>query len=151
MLGDFAPSRCREQNHGNGAKQGARNHRGDRQGDPLPDRLQIAADGEDLSSVAVEIVDARGHLVATFGNEITFRVECPERRIGLGNGGPSCHEPDKPASFTEGRRSAFNGLYMMMVQALKRPGAIHVQANSTGLASASIAIAANPVKWRPAI
>jgi beta-galactosidase len=116
-----------------------------------PDRLQIAADGEDLASVAVEIVDARGHLVPAAGNEITFRVEGPARLIGLGNGDPSCHEADKPASFTEGRRSAFNGLCMVMVQALKQPGTIHVQANSVGLASASIAIAANPVKWRPAI
>ena len=56
-----------------------------------------------------------------------------------------------PQSFREGRRSAFNGLCMAMVQTLKQPGTIHVHANSVALASASIAIAANSAKWRPAV
>ena len=61
-----------------------------------PDRVQIPADGEDLSVVPVEVVDDRGRLVPTACNEIGFRVEGPGRLIGLGNGDPSCHESDKP-------------------------------------------------------
>jgi beta-galactosidase len=115
------------------------------------DRLQIAADGEDVSVFAVGIADANRRIVPTAGNEITFRVEGPGKLIGLGNGDPSCHEPDKPASFTEGKRSAFNGLCMAFVQALKQAGGIRVQASSPGLESSSVVIAANAAKLRPAI
>lgn len=115
------------------------------------DRLQIAADGEDVSIVAVEIVDAKGRIVPTAGNEITFRVEGPGKLIGLGNGDPSSHEPDKPGSFSEGKRSTFNGLCMAFVQALKQPGSIHIEASSPGLESSSLVIAANAAKSRPAI
>lgn len=116
-----------------------------------PDRVQVAADGEDLSVVAVEVVDDQGRLVATAGNEVVFRVEGPGRLIGLGNGDPSCHEPDKPSSFTQARRSAFNGLCMALVQALKQPGSIRVEASSAGLNGSMVMITANQVKLRPAL
>jgi beta-galactosidase len=115
------------------------------------DRLQIAADGEDVSVVAVEIVDAKGRPVPTAGNEITFRVAGPGKLIGLGNGDPSSHEPDKPGSFSEGKRSAFNGLCMAFVQALKQPGSIRVEVSSPGLEGSPVVIAANAAKLRPAI
>jgi len=115
------------------------------------DRLQIAADGEDVSVIAVEIVDAKGRTVPTASNEVTFRVEGPGRLIGVANGDPSCHEPDKPASFTEGKRSAFNGLCMAIAQALKQPGSIHIEASSPGLESSSVVIASNPAKLRPVV
>jgi beta-galactosidase len=115
------------------------------------DRLQIAANGEDVSVIAVEIADAQGRIMPTAGNEVTFRIHGPGRLIGLGNGDPSCHEADKPASFTEGKRSAFNGLCMAIVQALKQPGSIRVEARSEGLESSSVEIAAQAAKLRPAI
>ena len=116
-----------------------------------PDRVQIAADGEDLSVVAVEVVDDQGRVVPTAANEVVFRIEGPGRLIGLGNGDPSCHEPDKPSSFSEARRSAFNGLCMALVQALKQPGGIRVEASSAGLDGSTVMITANQVKLRPAL
>jgi beta-galactosidase len=116
-----------------------------------PDRVQIPADGEDLSVVPVEVVDDRGRLVPTACNEIGFRVEGPGRLIGLGNGDPSSHESDKPSSFTEARRSAFNGLCMALVQALKQPGSIRVEASSAGLDGSAVVITANQAKLRPAL
>jgi len=116
-----------------------------------PDRVQIAADGEDLSVVAVEVVDMQGRLVPTADNEVVFRIDGPGRLIGVGNGDPSCHEADKPASFTEARRSAFNGLCMALCQALKQPGEIHVEASSVGLESGTIVIAAAQANPRPAV
>jgi beta-galactosidase len=116
-----------------------------------PDRVKLAADGEDVSVIALEVSDAKGRIVPVASNEVTFKIVGPGRLIGLGNGDPSCHEPDKPASPLGGRRSAFNGLCMAFVQALKQPGAIHVEATSAGLESAVIVVQSEPATFRPAV
>jgi beta-galactosidase len=59
-----------------------------------PDRNAIRADGEDVSVVAVSIVDDKGTVVPVAGNLVRFGLEGPGRIIGVGNGDPSCHEPD---------------------------------------------------------
>ena len=61
----------------------------------IPDRAQIKADGEDVSVVTVEAKDNRGRPIPTAGNEIRFSLEGPGKIIGVGNGDPSCHEPDQ--------------------------------------------------------
>ena len=115
------------------------------------DRARISADAEDVSVITVEVVDARGLLVPIASDEITFKISGPGRVIGVGNGDPSCHEPDKPSSGTEAKRSAFNGLAMAIVQALKQPGDIRVEADSPGLETASIVVTAQSGTLRPAI
>ncbi|MFZ0818433.1 MAG: beta-galactosidase GalA [Candidatus Acidiferrales bacterium] len=111
-----------------------------------PDRAKISADGEDVSVVNVEVVDAKGRLVPIASNEVSFHVAGPGRIIGVGNGDPSCHEPDKAE-----KRSAFNGLCMAIVQSLKGPGEIRIEASATGLASASATIQAAKAEPRPAV
>jgi beta-galactosidase len=111
-----------------------------------PDRAHIAADGEDVSMVTVEIVDAEGRIVPTASNEVTFQIGGKGRLIGVGNGDPSCHEPDKA-----GKRSAFNGLAMAIVQATKESGEIQVTASSPGIASATATITAAAVTLRPSV
>ncbi len=69
-------------------------------GDPVaialvPDRSTIKADGGDVSVVTVEVKDKQGRPVPTAGNEIEFSLEGPGKIIGVGNGDPVCHEPDK--------------------------------------------------------
>jgi beta-galactosidase len=116
-----------------------------------PDRAQIAADGEDLSVVTIEIFDSRERLVPTAGNEVHFTLRGPGRLIGVGNGDPSCHEPDKPASPSQATRSAFNGLAMAIVQALKQPGEITIEVHAIGLESALTTITVRPATPRPTI
>jgi beta-galactosidase len=116
-----------------------------------PDHSSISADGEDVSIVAVEVHDARGLLMPTATDEITFKLTGPGRLIGLGNGDPSCHEPDRPSSPYDAKRSAFNGLCMAIVQSLKQPGEILVEATGKGLQTASITITAKPATLRPSI
>ena len=60
-----------------------------------PQRATIKADGEDVSVINVQMNDAQGRLVPTAGNEITFVLTGPGKIIGVGNGDPSSHEPDK--------------------------------------------------------
>ena len=105
-----------------------------------PDRQGIAADGQDVSVIAVEVVDAKGRPVPTASNDVTFKITGPGRLIGLGNGDPSCHEPDKPASPIEGKRSAFNGLCMAFVQAFKQAGEIRVAASGAGLVDSAAVV-----------
>jgi beta-galactosidase len=61
----------------------------------VPDRTSVKADGQDVSVITVEAKDAKGRPVPTAGNEIEFSLEGPGRIIGVGNGDPSSHDPDK--------------------------------------------------------
>jgi beta-galactosidase len=110
-----------------------------------PDRTRIAADGEDVSLVAAEVVDGQGRIVSTADNEIAFNIEGNGRLIGVGNGDPSSHESDKGA-----RRKAFNGLCMAIVQAAKQDGALKITASSPGLESAAATLEVVPATPRPA-
>jgi beta-galactosidase len=99
-----------------------------------PDRARISADGEDVSMVAAEIVDAEGRQVPTADPEITFAV-AGGRLIGVGNGDPSSHEPDKAD-----KRRAFNGLCMAIVQSAQDAGEMKIDASSPGLRGASVTV-----------
>ncbi len=59
------------------------------------DRTTISADGKDLSIFTVSALDAQGRLVPVAQNNIRFTIEGSGRIIGVGNGDPSCHEPDQ--------------------------------------------------------
>lgn len=59
-----------------------------------PDRATINADGEDISVITVAVTDAQGRVVPIADNAISFTLDGPGRIIGVGNGDPSCHEPD---------------------------------------------------------
>jgi beta-galactosidase len=106
----------------------------------VADRANIAADGQDVAVVNVTIVDAQGRPVPTAGNMVTFAVSGPGSVIGVGNGDPSCHEPDKASE-----RSAFNGLCMAIVQSKRgAAGSIAVTVTSEGLEAATVAVTSSP-------
>ena len=60
-----------------------------------PERATIKADGADVSVIAMNVADTQGRLVPTASNEVTFAAQGPGRIIGVGNGDPSSHEPDR--------------------------------------------------------
>lgn len=59
------------------------------------DRLQLFADREDVAVITAEILDKKGRRVPVASDELTFLVEGPARIIGVGNGNPSSHEPER--------------------------------------------------------
>jgi len=59
-----------------------------------PDRKTINADGQDVSVFTVSAMDAQGRVVPVAQNKINFVIEGAGNIIGVGNGDPSCHEPD---------------------------------------------------------
>ena len=60
----------------------------------MPDRKTINADGQDVSVFTVSAVDAQGRTVPVAQDKIHFSIEGAGSIIGVGNGDPSCHEPD---------------------------------------------------------
>lgn len=112
------------------------------------DREKISADGQDVAVITVAIVDAQGRPVSTAGNKVTWSVAGPGRVIGVGNGDPSCHEPDHA-----NERSAFNGLCMAIVQTKRgQAGTLVVTVSSPGLTSAIVAVSAeHPAALPPAV
>jgi beta-galactosidase len=85
------------------------------------------------------VVDAKGRLVPVAANKIRFSIEGAGKIIGVGNGDPSCHEPDKASE-----RSVFNGLAQVIVQSTKDAGKIKLTAASAGLPSATTSVHTGP-------
>jgi beta-galactosidase len=113
------------------------------------DRTEIDADGEDLAILKVEALDKNGRAVPTADNLIGFKVSGDGTLIGVGNGNPNCQESDKAP-----RRSLFNGLAQVIVQAGWQPGEIHIEAMKDGeddpeLTPAKIVITTRKVEPRP--
>ncbi len=59
-----------------------------------PDRTTIQADGKDVSVINVSVLDAQNRVVPVAADLIHFKLNGPGKIIGVGNGDPSCHEPD---------------------------------------------------------
>ena len=96
----------------------------------------------------VEALDEKGRLIPTADDLIEFTVSGPGLIIGVGNGDPNCHESDKGS-----KRSLFNGLAQVIVQATKTPGQITIEAKTperrANIASATLTITAQAAKVRP--
>jgi beta-galactosidase len=58
------------------------------------DKSALWANREDVAVFTVSVADAQGRVVPVAGNGVSFDIEGPGRIIGVGNGDPSCHEPD---------------------------------------------------------
>lgn len=112
----------------------------------LPDRSEIAGDGRDAVAVGVTVLDADGRPVPTASNRIKFFVEGPGEIIGLGNGDPNCHEPEKG-----NERSLFHGLAQVILQSGTESGELTLRAESPGVASAECRIVVRNVPGIPSV
>ncbi len=116
-----------------------------------PDRTLVDANGESLSIVAVSIRDLPGRVVPTATNLVHFAIQGPGKIIGVGNGDPSCHEPDKYLPPSDWQRSAFNGYAQVLVQSTKIPGEIVLTASADGLQPATAYIQSQSCTPRPSV
>jgi beta-galactosidase len=122
----------------------------------VPDRKTINADGEDVAVFTVAALDAQGRVVPVAQNAINFSIAGPGKIIGVGNGDPTCHEPDTFVVADAKRdpawsRSLFNGLAQVIVQSTQEPGELKLTAASEGLTSATAVVRTQPCKLRPAV
>jgi beta-galactosidase len=97
------------------------------------DRTKLTADGEDITMVEVNVVDAKGRIVPTADSLVSFSLTGAGVIRGVGNGDPTCHEPDQAST-----RSAFKGKCMVLVGANYQLGAIRLTASAPGLKSATL-------------
>lgn len=100
-------------------------------------KTTLLADGEDIAVVNFTVLDQKGREVPAAMQLIQFNVEGVGKIIGVGNGDPSSHEPDKCA---EGKwqRHLFNGKAQLIVQSLLKEGDCTLIASSPGLQSAQL-------------
>ena len=116
-----------------------------------PDRAEIDADGEDVCVLRVEVLDKDGRPVPTADVPVLFKVTGEGLLIGVGNGDPNCQESDK-----EPKRSLFNGLAQVIVQANRTPGTITVEAHTGDwpppkLPPTQVTITSKKVELRPSV
>ena len=105
-----------------------------------PYRNSLAGDGRDAMPITVEVVDSKGRHVPTADNMMEFTLTGPAEIIGLGNGNPNCHEPEKG-----NKRSLFYGLAQVIIQSKEGSGPITLTASTPGLKPATITINAEEV------
>lgn len=101
-----------------------------------PYRSILRNDGEDALPVTVEVIDQQGRHVPVADNLITFEISGPAKIIGLGNGDPNSHEPEKGD-----KRALFNGLAQVIIQS--DPGGeegVTLVAYARGLKSARLTL-----------
>lgn len=97
----------------------------------IPDRLEIAADGSDLSFVTVKVVDKDGNFCPLADNLVNFKIDGPGTIAAVGNGNAATTEP-----FQANYRKAFNGLCMLIIKSKKgKLGEIKIEASSEDLQS----------------
>jgi beta-galactosidase len=118
----------------------------------VPDRPILAGDGEDAEPVTVEVVDAQGRVVPTAEPLVKFALAGPRGTnigaiIGLNNGDPTNHEPEKGNQHT-----VFHGLAQVIVQSgLGSQGKLTLTATSEGLTTGETVIVVTPTPPRPAV
>ena len=97
------------------------------------DRKVLDADGRDALVVAVSILDAKRRLVPDANNRISFQLSGGGRILGVGNGNPSHHDPDRASE-----RNAFHGRCIAIIQVGSKPASLELSASSPGLKSAAL-------------
>jgi beta-galactosidase len=101
------------------------------------DRSRLLGDGQDVAMLAVRLLDQRGRPAPRAAEQITFEVQGPGRIIGVGNGDPTSHEPDRATT-----RKTFNGLAQAILQTHRESGEISVTARGAGLRPATLRLRA---------
>jgi beta-galactosidase len=104
----------------------------------ISDAKTLKANGTDVAIINIAVKDAKGRVVPTADNLVKFSIEGPGRIIGVGNGDPSSHDPEKSI-----QRKAFNGYCQVLIQTDKTAGKIYLKATSGNLKDATVILQAD--------
>ena len=100
-----------------------------------PDRRLLSADGQDLSFIVVEAVDAQGRFQPTANDEIQFSIDGPGLIAAVGNG-----DGRDESSYQGNRHKLFQGRALVVVRTTRRSGAIALSATASGLGTVRISM-----------
>jgi len=103
------------------------------------DRNRIRADGQDLSYITVELLDARGVRHPKAENLVTFEITGPDSIAAVANANPVSTE-----SYRQSRRKAWHGRCLVIVRAARQAGSIVLRASARGLQPAELVISSTP-------
>ena len=95
----------------------------------------LAADGEDLAYVTVQVADRDGNLVPTDSRLVKFTVTGAGEFLATANGDPTCLLP-----FQGKEMNLFSGALTAIVKAGKQPGSITFTAKAAGVKPATVTI-----------
>jgi beta-galactosidase len=103
----------------------------------IPDRSQIAADGQDLSFIKVTLLDKDGNVCPDADNEITFSINGSAAVLaGVDNGDPTNHE-----SFQGPSHKAFHGLALAVLRShYDSSGPVTLTASAAGIPSVTTTV-----------
>ena len=99
------------------------------------DKTTIKADGEDLSYITVELLDANGVRNPKAENLVHFEIEGAGTIVGVGNANPVSLE-----SYQLPQRKAWQGKCLVVIKSTKTVGKITVKAAANGMPAAQLAV-----------
>ena len=112
-----------------------------------PDRGTLAGDGRDAVPVTVEAIDLQGRHVPTANLPVEFALTGPGANIGVGNGNPNSHDPEKG-----NKVKIFNGLAQVILQSQRAgAGELALRATAAGLQPAQATLQVKAVPAIPAV
>jgi hypothetical protein len=101
------------------------------------DKTILKADGEDLSYITVELVDAKGYRNPKAENLVKFQIEGAGTIVGVGNANPVSLE-----SYQRPQRKAWKGRCLVIVKSEKEAGSIKLKVIVDGIGTAQTMITA---------
>jgi beta-galactosidase len=107
----------------------------------IADRTVLQANGEDLSFITIEAVDANGRPELHAENDVQFDISGPGAIAAVGNG-----DAQDPDAYQGNRRKLFQGHALVVVRTSHNAGAIRLTAKTSGLSDASITLKSNPAQ-----
>ena len=108
------------------------------------DRSAVQADGQDLSFVTVEAVDADGRFQSNADQEVQFAISGPGVIAAVGNADGRDTE-----SYQGTRRKLYQGRALVVIRTSKQGGPIRLTATAPGLSDAAVTIEAKASATRP--
>ncbi|MNJ57193.1 hypothetical protein D3C77_527720 [compost metagenome] len=104
----------------------------------VPEKKELAADGQSLCYAVVEIIDAAGNCVPEASLPAVARVEGVASLAAFGTGRPQTVE-----NYTTGRFTSFKGRLLAVVRAGYEPGISTLTVSADGLEPVSLDIPVN--------
>ncbi|GEM_PF-83413 len=104
------------------------------------DRTRIKADGQDLSYITVELLDAEGVRHPKAQDLVTFEIQGPGSIVAVANANPISTE-----SYRRPQRKAWRGRCLVIVRSARRTGSIVLRASTQGLPSTEVLVSSMPL------
>jgi beta-galactosidase len=108
------------------------------------DRSVLKADGQDLSFVTVEALDAEGRLEQNADQEVHFALTGAGLIAAVGNG-----DGQDDASYQGDQRKLFHGRALVVVRTSTQAGSIHLTAATPGLHDGAVDLQSKPANLGP--